>query len=139
MSSPIEEKIRSIRWERYDGPDYYRPGDLVEALIDLANFDESRARGGLENKVLFAVGNNHAGTYYPAILEAADILIEIEQKAEVPESRKCAHEILTDLYYFCADVGTYTGHSIDQIEAFVRRRLSPYAVKHNQPHAADPQ
>jgi len=97
MSIPIEQRIRSVRWEQYAGPDYYRPGDLVEALIDLANFDQSRARHGLENKVLFAVGNNHAGTYYPAILEAADILIEIEQKSEVSESRKCARPVLTDL------------------------------------------
>jgi len=127
MSSAIEERIRSVRWEQYAGPEFYRPGHLVEALIDLANFDQSRARHGLENKVLFAVGNNHAGTYYPAILEAADILIEIEQKCEVPELRKCARAILNDLYYFSADVGTYTGHSAEQIESFVRGRLEPYA------------
>jgi hypothetical protein len=127
MSIPIEERIRSVRWEQFAGPDDYRPGDLVEALIDLANFDQSRARHGLENKVLFAAGNNHAGTYYPAILEAADILIEIEQQSRVPESRKCARAVLTDLYYFSADVGTYTGHSVEQIESFVRGKLESYA------------
>jgi hypothetical protein len=127
MSISIEERIRSVRWEEYAGPEYYRPGELVEALIDLANFDQSRARHGLENKVLFAVGNNHAGTYYPAILEAADILIEIEQESGVPKSRKCAREILTDLYYFSAEVGTYTGHSAEQIESFVRSKLESYA------------
>jgi hypothetical protein len=127
MSSPIEERIRSVRWEQYAGPEYYRPGELVEALIDLANFDQSRARHGLENKVLFAVGNNHAGTYYPAILEAADIIIAIEQESGVPESRNCAREILTDLYYFSAEVGAYAGHSAEQIENFVRSRLESYA------------
>ena len=127
MSSPIEERIRSVRWEQYDGPEDYRPGDLVEALIDLANFDQSRARQGLESRVLFAVGNDHAGTYYPAILEAADILIEIEQKSEVPESRKCARAVLNTLYYFTADVGTHVGHSVEQIESFVRGRLETYA------------
>jgi hypothetical protein len=127
MSSPIGEKIRSVRWEQYAGPEYYRPGELEEALIDLANFDQSRARHGLEDKVLFAVGNNHAGTYYPAILEATDILIEIEQESKTPESRECARAILTDLYYFCAEVGTYTGHSAEQIESFVRGKLESYA------------
>jgi hypothetical protein len=127
MSTPIEERIRSVKWEHYAGPEFYCPGDLVEALIDLANFDESSARHGLDNEVLFAVGNNHAGTYYPAILEAADILIEIEQRSEVPESRSCARAILNTLYYFNADVGTYTGHSAEQIESFVRSKLEPYA------------
>lgn len=127
MSSPIEQKIRLVQWEQYAGPEYYRPGDLVEALVDLANFEQSRADHGLENKVLFAVGNNHAGTHYPAILEAADILIEIEQKSKAPESRECARAILTDLYYFCAEVGTYSGHSAEQIESFVRGKLESYA------------
>ena len=127
MTSRIEERIRLVRWEQYAGPEYFRPGDLVEALIDLAMFDQSRARHGLDNKVLFAVGNNHAGTYYPAILEAADILIEIEQKSEVPASRKCARAILNDLYYFSPEVGTYTGHSAEHIESFVRGRLKIYA------------
>lgn len=127
MSRSIEESIRSVRWEQYAGPEFYRPGELVEALIDLASFDQSRARHGLDNKVLFAVGNNHAGTYYPAILEAADILIEIEHNSEVPESRKCARAVLADLYYFSAEVGTYAGHSAEQIESFVRSRLKHYA------------
>ena len=130
MSSPIEERIRSVRWEQYAGPDYYRPGELVETLIDLVNFDQSKARHGLDNEVLFAVGNNHAGTYYPAILEAADILIEIEQRSELPQSRKCARAVLNDLYYFNAEVGTYIGHSAEQIESFVKGRLEPYADDH---------
>jgi hypothetical protein len=127
MPIPIEERIRSVRWEQYAGPEYYRPGEVVDALIDLVRFDESRARHGLNNKVLFAVGNNHAGTYYPAIIAAADILIEIEQKSEIPASRMCARAILGDLYYFIADVGTYTGHSAEQIENFVKSKLKPYS------------
>jgi hypothetical protein len=127
MPSPIEERIRSVRWEQYAGPELYRPGELVEALIALAHFDQSKARYGLDNMVLFAVGNNHAGTYYPAILEATDILIEIEQESEVPGSRKCARAILNDLVYFSAEVGAYTGHSPEQIESFVRGKLKPYA------------
>jgi hypothetical protein len=130
MSSPIEERIRSVRWEQYAGPEWYRPGELVEALIELASFDQSRARHALQNKVnkvLFAVGNDHAGTYYPAILEAADILIEIEQASEVPASRACARAVLNELYYFSAEVGTYNGHSAEQIESYVRGRLEPYA------------
>jgi len=125
--SPIEERIRSVKWEQYAGRDYYNPAHLLEALIDLANYNQARAPLGLNNKVLFAVGNNHAGTFYPGIVEAADILIEIEQRSKVPESRKCARAILNDLYYFSAEVGTYTGHTAEQIENLVRSKLKPYA------------
>jgi hypothetical protein len=130
MTRPIEERIRLVRWEQYAGPDLYRPGELVEALIELASLDQCRAGHGLENnvnKVLFAVGNNHAGTYYPAILEAADIFIEIEQESGVPAARACARAVLNELHYFSAEVGAYTGHSAEQIESFVRGRLEPYA------------
>lgn len=127
MPNPIEEKIRAVRWEKYTGPEFYRPGRLVQALVDLAMFDESRTCHDLANEVLFAVGNNHSGTYYPAVLEAVDILTEIERTSDVTEARSCARAILNDLYYFGAEVGTYTGHSPKQIESFVRQRLEPYA------------
>ncbi|MCO7223515.1 hypothetical protein [Pleionea sp. CnH1-48] len=123
----LEFQISSVRWSDFSGPEHYKPDELVEALIDLSRYDESRAINGLENKVLFAVGNNHAGTYYPAVLVALDILIVIEQSSEVEAIRNCAHAILNNLYYFSPEVGDYMAHSPQEIEDYVKVKLKPYS------------
>lgn len=127
MNKSFEERVQSVGWSRYSGPEYYSQEELEESLIHLSRNDESRASNGLDNKVLFAVGNNHAGTYYPAILEVADFLIELEESSTNEAVRKCAYAILNDLFYFSPDVGNYTGHSFEEIESFVKEKLSPYA------------
>jgi len=123
----MEEKIRAVNWDKYNGPEFYDQESVIESLIHLSKNDVSMAPEGLDNKVHSALGNNHAGTYYPAILEAADLLIEIEMKSNSKRVRKCAYAILNNLYYFRAEVGSYTGHSIEEVEAFVHNKLAPYA------------
>ncbi len=125
----LEEKVFGVDWSKYKGSEYYRPAEVVESLIHLIRNDTSKARHGLDNKVLFAVGNNHAGTFYPAILEVADILIKIEQEASIEAVRKCAYAILNDLYYFEADVENYSAHTREEIESFVQSKLANYADK----------
>ena len=127
MGLDIKEKIISVDWLKYSGPEYYDPEEMVESLIHLSSHNESRARHGLDHKVLSAVGNNHAGTYYPAILEAADLLIEMEQSSELEKVRKCAYCILNNLYYFQPDVSNYKDHSYEHILSFVREKLSDYS------------
>lgn len=127
MHRTIEKKIQSIDWGKYWGSKYYDPVELLESLEHLNKFDESKAKHGLDNKVLFALGNNHAGTYYPAILEAAEILIEIEQTSEIEAVRNCAYAILNALCYFAPEVGDYIGHTCAQLEAFVQEKLGAYA------------
>nr|WP_315484342.1 hypothetical protein [uncultured Undibacterium sp.] len=123
----IEEKIKSVDWKQYQGPEYYNPEELVQALLQLSAYDESKAKYGLDNKVLFAVGNNHAGTYYPAILEAAGIIIEMEKHSSLESVRKCAYAILNDLYYFEPELGSYDNHSAEDILKFVKLELNEYA------------
>ena len=127
MNKSIENKIKSVNWDKYSGPEYYAPNRLIESLISLSKFDESQAKNGLDNEVLFSVGNNHAGTYYPAILDAADLLIELERSSEIEATRKCAYVILNDLYYFGPELGSYDNHTYEQIESFVKKKLKYYA------------
>ncbi|GAB1270349.1 hypothetical protein NBRC116493_36030 [Aurantivibrio infirmus] len=122
----IERKIREVDWSQYNGPECFSASELQEALLDLLSYDESRAVHGLDNKVLFAVGNNHAGTYYPAILEATDILINIETSGENESSRKCAFAILNDLTCFEPELGSYKGCSNTQLQEFVATKLKNY-------------
>lgn len=125
----IEAKIKKIDWVKYSGPEYYNPENLIEALLHLITYDKSKAKNGLDNKVLYSLGNNHAGTYYPAILEAADLIIEMEKKSESKSVRNCAYAILNDLYYCEPELGTYQEHSYEQILNFVRVKLDDYKDK----------
>ncbi|MEJ2610210.1 MAG: hypothetical protein P8179_09010 [Candidatus Thiodiazotropha sp.] len=72
----IKERIKGVNLSEYLGPEYYSPDRLIESLVELSKYDTNNAKYGLDNKVLFALGNNHAGTYYPTILGATDIIIE---------------------------------------------------------------
>ena len=126
MNLYIEDKIHAIDWGEFSGPEYYSSEELIDALIHLNQYDESKAKLDLDNKVLFAVGNNHAGTYYPAILKAADIIIEIEQTSENEQARQCASVILNGLYYFSPELGDYNKHSYEEIETFVKKKLLSY-------------
>jgi hypothetical protein len=122
----IIDKIKNVDWASYKGPDYYDPDELLEALLHLYEYNESKAKNGLDNKVLFTIGNNHAGTYYPAIIEAADLLIEIEKSAKSEDARKCANGILNNLYYFEPELGGYIGHSCEELAIFVEKKLRVY-------------
>ncbi|GAA3918481.1 hypothetical protein [Litoribacillus peritrichatus] len=129
MADLMEEKVRNIDWVKYSGPEHFDPDELVEALILLSRNDESRAVHGLDNKVLFAVGNNHAGTYYPAILGALEILIELEKQSTNLAVRKCSFAILNDLFYFTPELGSYQTHTEEELEKIVKERLRDYEDK----------
>ncbi len=123
----IDNSIKEVDWSSYEGPEDYNPEELIEALLHLNAYDESNAKNGLDNKVLFAVGNNHRGTYYPAILGAADLLIKIESSSTSKQARKCAYAILNDLYYFEPEVGSFSNRSFEEIAKFVENKLRPYS------------
>ena len=85
-NSSFEQKVRNIDWAKYLAPEYDDPNkmdfdsdELAEALIELSQINESDLTTGFLSKVRFAVGNDHRGTYYPAALEAIDLIIEIEK------------------------------------------------------------
>ena len=93
----------------------------------LSRFDESNAKYGLDSKVRFAVGNDHRGTYYPAALEAIDLIIEIEKHSDVEAARKCAAVILNDLYYFQLELGSDDKQLYEAIENIIKEKLQPYS------------
>lgn len=127
MTRSINKKIVEIDWDKYTGPESYDPVRLKQALIALNNYDESNAKNGLDNEILFSLGNNHRGTFYPAVLEALDILISIESSGKLESSRKCAYAVLNDLYYFEPEVGSYQNHSENELLSFVKGKLIQYA------------
>lgn len=130
----FEQRIRNINWAKYLEPRYYNPNQmdysperLVKVLIWLIEFDESEAAFGLHNEILDALGNNHRGTYYPVVLEAIDLIIEIEKHSEIEEVRKSASAILNDLHYFQLELGNKDKQLFEEIDNAIRKKLKPYS------------
>jgi len=132
----FEEKVRSVDWTKYLEPEYfdsekihYSPDRTIKALIQLSQYDESKDESGMGmgSEVRFAIGNDHRGTYYPAALEAIDLIIEIEKHSDIEAARKCATAILNDLYYFQLELGSDDKQLYEAIENIIKEKLQPYS------------
>jgi hypothetical protein len=88
--------IEQAHWERFVGPEYYDPERARQSLRRLALVDDKSAAEAAYNDVLFGIGNNHAGSYYPAALCAVPLLVQISASGH-RWPRDGALEILTDL------------------------------------------
>lgn len=130
----FEDRILQLDWTKYLEPEYYDPEIIsyypervAEALIALENFDESDAPHGIASKVRFAVGNDHRGTYYPAALEAIDLIIELSNTSEDERVRKCAYGILHDWYYFQLEMPHVDPQLFEAVDGSIRGKLQIYA------------
>lgn len=96
--SPSEPRnhIDDIEWASYPQPADNRPDSVPRALGELATASSDAAAREAYDSFLFAVGNNHAGTYYPVVVPAIDFLAEVVASAPEP-ARIAALDILVDL------------------------------------------
>lgn len=132
----FEDKVRGVDWAKYLEPEYYdpkrmdyRPDRTIKALIQLSRCSDLKAETAenLGTDVRFAIGNDHRGTYYPAAIEAIDLLIDIEKNSDLEAARRYAADILTDLYYFELELGSKDEQLYAAIEKTIREKLQPYA------------
>jgi hypothetical protein len=123
--------MKPLALDHFPQPDS-NDSDSVEAALDaLWNaYDESTANDAYD-AFLWAVGNNHAGTYYPVVL---GVLPEIEQILMDGKAwaQRAAMESLIDLGgSFAPEEGydTYLGASVKEtLNAFIhsmRHRIAP--------------
>ncbi len=90
-------KERTVNWSDFVGPAAYDPSRVEQALAELSHADSHDAAQSAYNSVLSAVGNNHAGTMYPAAVELAAILREVRRHEAGTWPAWAATEVLTDL------------------------------------------
>ena len=57
----------------------------------------------ITNDVIDSIGNNHAGSYYPAVRDALPLIVHVALQGNHAVSRNCAINILIDLYRFYPD------------------------------------
>ena len=97
------ERIDTIAWASLRQPSWNAPDEVPRALARLAGLvpgdEASRAYHGF----LYAIGNDHAGTYYPVVLQTLPFLESILDYAyDLP--RQTTLDILVDLIgSFCPE------------------------------------
>ncbi|MCG7499206.1 hypothetical protein MHO82_20275 [Vibrio sp. Of7-15] len=126
----IVEEIKSIDWEKYKDIEYYKPNDVAPALIALVSLDDESINEDVYNQVLFAIGNNHGGTYYSAIKEALRFILITAIEGSYEVSKNCALEILTDIYCaFVPELTQETFHLYGQLKSDVQKDIEEFYPK----------
>jgi len=102
------ERLNEIAWSALAQPRGNDPDAIPMALASLANSDSRDEALRAYHRVLYAIGNDHAGTYYPAVLETIPFLGEIVDGGS-DAAREGALDALIDLVgSFCPDPGFET-------------------------------
>lgn len=142
-------RVQAVRWCQYNGPQYYAAGRVAPALVALATVETEDfslqampnppnvcLNGPVTSNVLFAIGNDHCGSYYPAVLGALGFLLEIALTGQNHIARNCAINILIDLYYFSPDASGYAGISSGKLQQAVRgtirQNIKPLLLAHEE-------
>ena len=85
-----------VDYSRYPGPPWNHARSVEEALSAATAANDETSFQKAYDEILFAVGNNHAGTYFPVavflIPELAPLLV-----SDQPWPRRVALEVLVDL------------------------------------------
>jgi hypothetical protein len=102
------ERLNKIAWSALAQPGGNDADAIPRALAFLANCDSHDEAVRAYHRVLYAIGNDHAGTYYPAVLETIPFLGEIVERG--PDvAREAALDALIDLVgSFCPEPGFET-------------------------------
>lgn len=120
----VIEAIQSTRWDAYNGPAYYSPEKAASSLLGLVKLRNEADKWPVYHSVLSGIGNNHAGTYYPAVLKALPLLLQLLKNSEEEVLRNCTLEIITELYCsFDPDPGTFTAFTATELSDFVRTTI----------------
>jgi len=89
-------QIDSIQWNEYAQPEWNKLESVALALASAAAAADAGSCSAAYHRVLYAFGNNHAGTYYPVVLAAFPILNSLLRSAQWPQ--RVALCLLDDLF-----------------------------------------
>jgi len=71
---PMLDGLDTISWDDLPQPEWNGSGEVPKALLAIAAIVNQRDADAAYNRFLYALGNNHAGTYYPVALWAIPFL-----------------------------------------------------------------
>lgn len=64
-------------YDAYPQPEWNGPGSVSAAMEDVMQAHDEQSSSSAYNRLLYAVGNNHAGSYFPVVLAVMPGLEEI--------------------------------------------------------------
>ncbi|GAB2814482.1 hypothetical protein [Ferruginibacter profundus] len=118
------DEVTHINWSQFKGAEYYQPRNVVLSLTNLVYLRNEEEKWHIYNDVLFALGNNHAGTYYPVIAAVLPLITKLLQSSQYELVRNCILEILSEWYYsFEPEPGAFTISTAEELEHFVRTHI----------------
>ena len=88
-------RISSVDWASYARPPENAADELPATLIALCRNALGKDRG--YHRLLYAIGNNHRGTYYPILVPALPIVTAIASLQQLPAG-EIALDALLDIY-----------------------------------------
>src|SRR5262245_50085023 len=100
-------RVPPVDWERFPGPEDYQPAAVPPALEALRNATDEASGQKAYHRVLYAVGNNHRGTLYPAAVAVVGIVFEVARTGS-ETAKAAALETAVELASFCPEPGFET-------------------------------
>lgn len=89
------ERLAEVDWSREAQPTWNAPDEIVRALRAIAEAT-AESRDDAYSRMLYALGNNHAGTYFPIVLQVVPFLGEILRDGS-EAARLVTLDVLVDL------------------------------------------
>jgi hypothetical protein len=90
------EKFHAEHWHNYAQPEWNTETSVPDALSSVWEASDLDSSERACDKLLYAVGNNHAGTYYPVLVAVIPFMDEILRIGQ-PWSVRTVLSILIDL------------------------------------------
>jgi hypothetical protein len=89
------DEVDRVAWTQEKQPPWNEEGEVANALRDLALASPETGERAY-SRLLYAFGNNHAGTYYPVVVTAVPFLGAI-LRSGTPTGRLRTLDVLIDL------------------------------------------
>lgn len=102
--------------------------ELYHSLMYLVHLTDDEQSKLIYHRILYAVGNNHMGTYYPIVTDALPILLKVAFEHQHEIVRNCALEVITDLYLsFVSEImGVASDYTEDELDTLVANEVESH-------------
>jgi hypothetical protein len=91
------DALTTVKWHLEIQPSWNAKDEVAQAIRSLALATEETGSAAY-SRMLYAIGNNHAGTYFPVVLALVPFLGEILRAPEYSDAaRSRALDVLIDL------------------------------------------
>jgi hypothetical protein len=127
---PLRRKSPIMQEPAYPQPGWNTPGSVQEALEAAFNASDKESSEAAYHRLLYAIGNNHAGTYYPVVLTMFEEFEAILHSGKPWPQRTVIEALIDLLLSFTPEPGhdVFRGRSLSEA---LRERivgLRPYFI-----------